>query len=304
MNQIQELEAQNLQDSWSLLYLSLARTVLNQTGSGEDILRKIVRRYGSLIGAAEREAHRTAGIKTNLENFYLRPVFRFYDPRLYCNIQRLNEQTALLDILRCPFANCVRQNGGEAEGKVFCEEFLPSCLEAYTGKTAQVNLSEILTEPQNTHCRLASYFRPANLKEDRFEDCFTTFKEQRKPDGENQVFAGRIPADSSPELIFSKQQNAWGFMASGLIDAFLGEEKLGAEIMQIGLEHASVQIAAFLKKRAASMEQTLDRTFLMHNCPAAGYHFHFGCCDTSLLELMTQNLGLKGGCESCIQKNS
>ena len=55
MNCIQELEAQNLQDSWSILYFGLAEYLLNQSEQGEELVRSAVRTYGELVG--DREAN-------------------------------------------------------------------------------------------------------------------------------------------------------------------------------------------------------------------------------------------------------
>ena len=63
MNCIQELEAQNLQDSWSILYFGLAEYLLNQSEQGEELVRSAVRTYGELIGNREREQQRKKGIK-------------------------------------------------------------------------------------------------------------------------------------------------------------------------------------------------------------------------------------------------
>ena len=63
MNCIQELEAQNLQDSWSILYFGLAEYLLNQSEQGEELVRSAVRTYGELVGNREREQQRKKGIK-------------------------------------------------------------------------------------------------------------------------------------------------------------------------------------------------------------------------------------------------
>ena len=118
MNCIQELEAQNLQDSWSVLYFGLAEYLLNQSEQGEELVRSAVRTYGELVGNREREQQRKKGIKTNLQNFYIWPQVRFEDPRLLEKQQRLNEQVALTDVIRCPFASSARRYGTEKVAKL------------------------------------------------------------------------------------------------------------------------------------------------------------------------------------------
>ena len=109
MNRISELEAQNRQDSWSILYLALADQLLRRSEEGERQLRQAVRTYGRTVGQAERSGHQREHIPVNLDNFYNRPQHRFYDPRLFTETQRLNEQVALINVIRCPFALCDRR---------------------------------------------------------------------------------------------------------------------------------------------------------------------------------------------------
>ena len=53
MNRIQDLEAQNLYDCRSLFYLFMAKnTLADGSVKDEEKLRKTVRRYGELMGAA------------------------------------------------------------------------------------------------------------------------------------------------------------------------------------------------------------------------------------------------------------
>ena len=69
MNCIQELEAQNLQDSWSVLYFGLAEYLLNQSEQGEELVRSAVRTYGELVGNREREQQRKKRNKNKSAKF-------------------------------------------------------------------------------------------------------------------------------------------------------------------------------------------------------------------------------------------
>ena len=178
MNRISELEAQNLQDSWSILYLALADQLLRRSEEGERQLRQAVRTYGRTVGQAERSGHQREHIQVNLDNFYNRPQHRFYDPRLFTETQRLNEQVALINVIRCPFALCARRYHQEGPAKIFCEEYTPACIDTYTGGVSQTNLSEVLPEPRDTHCRIAAYFRPGNVSD---EPCQTDQAAQWMP---------------------------------------------------------------------------------------------------------------------------
>ena len=251
MNRIFELEAQNLQDTWSILYLFLSKALLQAHPDGESALRAVVRCYGGYIGASEREEYRKAGKKINLANFYTYPCTRFYDPRFYVYQQQLNEQVALFDVIRCPFARMMKLYNGEAEGKVFCEEYTAACIEAYTEKIAQVNVSEVLTELRDTHCRIASYYRPGNFGAGWQKDSFNSFAEEP------------ITAELHQEL--NQASVIWHRSAEYLVQAFSRcEANIGwpEEALSAGIE----MLASFLKMRASSMEQPMDLDFLSRNC--------------------------------------
>ena len=251
MNRIFELEAQNLQDTWSILYLSLAKAMLQVHSDGEAALRTVVRRYGACIGTAEREAHQKEGHKINLANFYMIPHYRFYDPRLCALQQQLNEQVALFDVIRCPFARMMKLYDGEAVGKVFCEEYSAACIGAYTENIAQVNLSEVLTEPWDTHCRIASYYRPGNFGNGWQEAAFDSFSEDTNT------------LELCQEL--GQAKAIWNQSADYLVRAF-SEYDMAFEWPEEVLSEGIQQLASFLSMRAASMEQPMCLDFLDRNC--------------------------------------
>lgn len=247
MNCIQELEAQNLQDSWSILYFGLAEYLLNQSEQGEELVRSAVRTYGELIGNREREQQRKKGIKTNLQNFYIWPQVCFEDPRLLEKQQRLNEQVALTDVIRCPFASSARRYGTEKVAKLFCEEFTAACIGAYTENIAQVNISEVLTEDENNRCRIASYFRPANSNDD-YKMHFNSFEEPKTD-------------VSCVNQTMKEAVKKWNICARFMVQAFCKENS-----EQKATELTAYKIAEFLKSRSKSMEQTLDYSFVKRNC--------------------------------------
>lgn len=255
MNQIDELEIQNLTDSFHIFYLSLAEAVLSARGEleGEMLLRAAVRSFGQKIGTAERRAHLEAGLKTNLETFYRRPVWRVYDPRLFVETQRLNEQVALFNVIRCPLAAAARTYCGQTAAKIFCEEYTPACLEAYTERIAQCNLSEVLTESENNHCRIANYFRPANLPEEDANP-FSSFDEES---------CGMSETDDTRDAVFavSVLQASAKRLAAAFSEAGADDSEVSA-----GSRLAAERLADFLCRRSVSMEQKLDRGFCERNC--------------------------------------
>lgn len=253
MNRIQDLEAQNLCDCRSLFYLFMAKSALADGSiKSEEKLRRTVRRYGELMGTAELEAHQKRGFKPNLLNFYTKSRYHCEDPRLVCECQRLNEQTALFNVVRCPFAHCAALYNMQKEAKIFCEEYTAACIEAYTGKVAQVNVSEVLTEPRNTHCRIASYCRPGNIPGDCWHKYFDSFMETCQPDD-----AESENPDAHEALAYSSRMMLTAFV-SGSVD-----EKTAVS----GIRTAGEAIASFLKNRATCMEQKVDGDFLSRNCP-------------------------------------
>lgn len=253
MNRIQDLEAQNLYDCRSLFYLFMAKnTLADGSVKDEEKLRKTVRRYGELMGAAELEAHQKKGVKPNLLNFYTKAGYHCADPRLVCKCQRLNEQVALFNVVRCPFAHCAALYNMQKEAKILCEEYTAACIEAYTCKVAQVNISEVLTEPRDTHCRIALYYRPGNIPGDCWHKYFDSFIETCSPDE-----AEAENPDARKALVYSSRMMLTAFTSDR------AEEKTAAA----GIGAAGEAIASFLKNRAKCMEQKFDGGFLSRNCP-------------------------------------
>lgn len=249
MNSIKDLEIQNLYDCRSLLYLSFAHAILSGLGiKGEEALRETVRRYGARMGSAEREGHEKNGVKVNLLNFYTKAQYHIDDPRFFCECQRLNEQVALFNVIRCPFAHAAALKGRLKEAKIFCEEYCAACLEAYTQDVAQINLSEVLTEPRDTHCRIAAYFRPGNIANENYGKYFESFIETYP------MFDGGTNGSAHDALIYS---------TSVLLQTFMEDKSATADWMR----DAGTEIGSFLKQRATNMEQRLDDVFLSRNCP-------------------------------------
>lgn len=249
MDRLIDLPAQNLQDTVSLLYLSMASTVAETLPKDSDtIIRSIVRRFGNLLGEEEKKRTEAAGEQTNLATFFKHPKTRFYDPRLYVEAQRDNEQVALFNVVRCPFAFRARVCHQEKVAKLFCEEFLSACLDGYTDNVTQTNLSEVLSEPRNTHCRIACYYRPANMSEEEWPKHFSTYAEEEKA-------VEKIEPSDLQEC--SKVQAAY------LMQAF--EETLSAELLDKAAKNAGKTLADFIIGRTISQSRKLDQAFLEEN---------------------------------------
>lgn len=255
MNSIKELEIQNLQDSWSILYLSMARVYLER--NSEDGLRKIIRSYGREIGRRELTTHMEKGMRNNLKNYFLHPSNRVCDPRFVWEKQRLNEQVALFNVIRCPFAMLSRLRREDETGKIFCEEYCAAAIGEYTKNAGQTNISEVLTEPENSHCRLAVYYRPANVSKEQAGQSFTCREETKAAEETDRTENGII----NPENI----KDVWQLSAALLLKIFEdGNEDEDSRVACI--QYAAGEIADFMKKRAVSMEKKLDAEFIDRNC--------------------------------------
>ena len=104
-----ELEIANYQDAWSKLYLHLARAVDQQFGlEAEPLLRQAVRQFGIDRGLAQREKHKKAGLKLNMENLFGHGDLPG-DPRFRRNKIRLTEQERFSETLVCPIADMWRK---------------------------------------------------------------------------------------------------------------------------------------------------------------------------------------------------
>jgi hypothetical protein len=256
MDSLRDLEIQNLQDALSILYLYLADAVLQSPiDDSEAKIRAWVRAYGKKIGQYERTCHLIKGRKINLETFYHHPEARIYDPRFYAEEQRLNEQVALFHVIRCPFALTARRAGKAKTAKIFCEEYSSACLEAYTENVAQVNVSEVLTEPRDSHCRLATYFRPANTEAEKVRDCFT----------ENREISHETDSITQDR---ATAQTAAHIEARIMLDTFY-EMRFPENVTKNALQEAAKAVAFFLKERSVSMFKKYDEQFLKENCPVS-----------------------------------
>lgn len=278
MNSICELEVQNLHDSWCILYYSLANSLVVAESDGEGKLRSIVRKYGAAIGLNERESHQEQGIKINLKNFFSMPRHRCYDPRLFVNQQRLNEQVALYDVIRCPFSQCAKQYHSEYTAKIFCEEYSAACIDAYTEQVSQVNLSEILTEPQNNHCRISAYYRPGNVGASKYQSYFDQFDEP-------------MIETIGVEQKISDAVGIWNRSALLLWDVFVHDES-SPNWIETAIKRATESLADFFQRRSTSMEQKLGLSFLEKNCAFPVAKKDLEVLAGQLACQLLQNLGL------------
>lgn len=258
MNRIKEMQIGNLQDCWSILYMEMAKALLEADPmEGEAALREAVRRYGRERGEKLRCRHKESGLKINLEN-----LFTYYDlpgdPRFRRRKIRLNPQERLSDTLICPIAELWEQSGEKKLGRIYCEEFHHAMFGAYA-KKAQIDLAKTLTQEGDHYCCFAVYLRPANMSAEERKEAFAEFDKEYK-----------LPEDFSYDEGTHKkgfQMLAVRFLYHMIDTAveYMGDK--GEEAARKGLMNLASSYYRFLKEKNQEMEVPFDAAFLEENCP-------------------------------------
>lgn len=270
MNGIDELEIQNLHDTWCILYGSLSK-IFDKSTTGEALLRNAIRLYGSFIGRKELDSHMQNMIKPNVKNFFIFPYNRFYDPRLYVNKQNLNEQVGIFDVLRCPFANFFRKSNDSINGKIFCEEFMHSCFKEYSKDIAQVNISEMLSDKTYNYCRIAIYYRPGNVGLEEYKQHFDSFNEtniETNGVSQNKLLARKI----------------WNENSSLLVEAFSIINNNDEKITNALVEAAEI-ISSLLEKHSINTNNEINLEFIRNNCS-----INIDCDETKIFSIFKKTL--------------
>lgn len=260
MYKLDELEIQNLQDSWSAMYVIIARSIMDILGrAGEGVLRESIRRFGRDEGLSVNRYHQNNNIKINLENFFTVRCRCLEDPRFRANIQCFDEQVRLMDVITCPMADLWNRYGENDIGRFYCEEFYHACFGAYCYDRVKVNISKTLTQDRDNHCRFALYFRPANLPEELRSKCFREFD----PDYKLPEAFGVRCADAKQSFT-----SLWLKMYYYMLE--VAGERYGMEgqcAVALGLRKLALDAAAFMKKRADMTGNTFDAPYVSANYP-------------------------------------
>ena len=169
----EQMEVINLQDSYTIMYALVARTIMEELGhKGESIVREATRRYGADRGRNTRKRHQAMGIKVNMENLFtvsgdLPPDPRFKRDRVLLIPEERNSHTLI-----CPMAEVWIAYDAKKIGRIYCEEFHRDCYKEYGFGYSQVNLAQTLTEDGDEYCDFHVVLRKANLPEELRKDCF------------------------------------------------------------------------------------------------------------------------------------
>lgn len=258
MEEMKKSQIGNLQDCWSLLYITLAREFADSVPvEGEAAIREAVRQFGKDRGEKLKKRHIEQGLKINLEN-----LFTYYDlpgdPRFKRRKIRLNSQERLSDTLVCPIAQLWKDLNEKALGRIYCEEFHHAMFGSYANK-AQIDLSKTLTQEGDEYCCFAVYLRPANMDKEERKEAFSEFDDSyRFP--ENLNYDEGTHRDGFNMLCIKL---GYYMIKQGL--ELLGEQGRIAAVK--GLRSFAVAYAEFLFQKSKEMGVDFDRQFVAENSP-------------------------------------
>lgn len=257
MNRLEDLENQNLLDSWASIYISLARKIDEQYGKkGEEIIREGIRRFGRDLGDTIYKYTLETGNRVNIKTIIDFKNRDFLDPRFRENITTLNEEVYIADMITCPLAEFWSSYGDVKLGYLFCEEFYPSFYNTYFNSKSQTNLSKMLTRRGDNMCQFAVYYRKANLDEKQVKDSFIYNKNNESIESNLTLFK------SAKE----KYKNLWLKIYYYILEVateVYGDE--GQAVISLALQDASNFAIKHTNKRAEMTRNEFNKTFFAKN---------------------------------------
>lgn len=264
MYNINEIEYQNKQDCFSLLYLKLGRSLMDYCGrKAEGALREAVRRMGSESGELIRIKFKNEGIRTNLMNLSILNFACSRDPRMKVQSLEETEQVRLWEVYTCPLAVLWNKANEAKLGSFYCEEYLHAFLEGYTMKKGQMNLSDLMTCPRDLHCRFSAYYRPANTNGTQREESFSPYGSVCKEEHAKSAF---ISDNELHELIKSDFIRLYFYILEVASEKF-GKEGICA--ISNGLRKFKEEVITLMVKKAADVLKPSDNSFFSLNFPVS-----------------------------------
>lgn len=259
---IEESRTVNLQDCYTILYVFLVRSLLDECGlEGDAAAREGTRRYGADRGLKTRKQHLALGVKINMKSLFTVGHDLPADPRFRRELQELNSQERISHTLVCPMADVWKSYGAMTIGRMYCEEFHFACYNTYGFNFTQVNLAKTQTQAGDEYCSFNVILRPENLPEELRSLCFEEYDpEYVDPD------ISSLPKPDAKKGFSS----LWLRLYYHLLAA--AEDRLGArgrEAIAHGLTALAGEAAALMKKRALEMGIPLDAAFIDLNYPLA-----------------------------------
>lgn len=261
MYSLEESQIINMQDSYTIMYAFLVRSMLDECGlSGNAAVREGTRRYGADRGLKSRQRHIDMGEKINMKNLFSLSFDLPPDPRFRRDLQELNPQERISHTLVCPMAAVWDAMGEKAIGRMYCEEFHFACYNTYAYGYTQVNLAKTLTQDGDDYCSFSVILRPENLPEELRPICFAEYDPNFVP----PVIENKVP-DAKQGF-----NSLWVRLYYYLLEA--ADEKLGnagRAAIEHGLEKLAVNAAGRMKSSASERGLACDKDFVQCNYPLA-----------------------------------
>ena len=262
MYNITEIKYQNQQDCMSLLFMHLARSLVDYCGRGaEGTVREAVRRMGRNWGGDIRKKHVDAGVKTNLKSLYNTGLEYLEDPRMYGELLEEKEEVRLWEVRTCPLADVWNKAGEGALGLWYCEEFQRGLIDGYTQGKGQMNQSTFLTCPRDNHCRFSAYYRAANIDGDQHRESFST-----PGAGEVSPDSGALRDVDFAEGIRVQFVKIYYYLLEAAEERHGGE---GVCAVAAGLRRLAEELTPVMRRHAENTLNPCDEEFLKLNFPVA-----------------------------------
>ena len=258
MNSKKDFSTQNQQDCWTILYESLADTILKRRGKdGEVVVRHANRLCGFTAGNILREHMIHKNQHTNLKTLFHLLCTAQMDPRFRIEWQILNEEEAVFDVITCPICDFLTEREKGDLLLPFCEEFHSGYLSGFTQEAGQCCLSEHFSYPGENSCRFGCYFRAANISKEQLSSCFTDTRQEKA-------------AFPSPKHNIKASCQFFSFLAGLLVHSYVseGKKRYGDDSLFLtaeGLKRAAMETSDFLKERAHAAGKKPDAAFLFDN---------------------------------------
>ncbi len=254
MYDINEIKKQNKFDIWAMLYINIARSLMETCGrNGEGVARDAMRRLGAAEGKTLLEKHASQKIKTDLQNLYKSCGRCIVDPRVRLNVLKDIPEVQLWEVYACPAAAMWNKLGSGKLGSFFCEEYQYALVDAYTEGKGQRNLSMKLTCPRDNDCRFSMYYRAANIDKAQRERSF----------GEG---AEAAPVETDDDRLRRMTIATVCYMLEAAKERF-GTE--GECAVANALKAAAKGVIPFLVLKASDTRGDCDREFLDQNFPVS-----------------------------------
>ena len=249
----EEKQIMNCNDTYTMLYGCIVRSILDELGEeGERAAREGTRRFGYDRAEASRKKHLEHGLKINMQSLFTMFHDLPGDPRFRRELQELNPQERVSHTLVCPMADVWEYYGVKAIGRMYCEEFHCACYSHYAFDLTAVNLGKTLTQDGDQYCAFNVVLRPENVPDRYKSACF----EEYDPAYVRQEVAGEeVEAKPGFSLLGMK---LYYYLLETACERF-GER--GAAVVESGLHSFAETPADLLKRRAAAVGDTVDYRF-------------------------------------------